>query len=82
MQDALSVAIDDLVDVDLSEWSDAAIEAEFVALRRNQDRLDAHAARLLVGVQDRLIPAAIGASSSRRGRSGRPVYGCMRRSRC
>jgi len=34
MERALSLAVDDLAEIDLSTWSDAAIADEFVALRR------------------------------------------------
>ncbi len=64
MERALSLAVDELADVDLSTWSDAAIADEFVALRRDLDRLEAVAARLLVGVHDRLVPFGDGASST------------------
>jgi hypothetical protein len=61
---ALSLAVDDLVGIDLSTWSDAAIADEFIALRRDLDRLEAVAARLLVGVHERLVPFGAGASST------------------
>jgi hypothetical protein len=64
MERALSLAVDELAGIDLSTWSDAAIADEFVALRRDLDRLEAVAARLLVGVHDRLVPFGEGASST------------------
>ena len=64
MQYALAAVIDDLATLDVSSWSDTAIADEFIALRKSQDRLDAIAARLLVGVGDRLIPVGEGACST------------------
>jgi hypothetical protein len=56
MERALSLAVDELIESDMSTWPDAAIAEEFIALRRDMDRLEAVAARLLVGVHERLVP--------------------------
>jgi hypothetical protein len=64
MERALSRVVDELAEIDISTWSDAAIAEEFIALRRDLDRLEAVAARLLVGVHDRLVPFGDGASST------------------
>jgi hypothetical protein len=61
---ALSAAVNELVEIDISTWSDAAIAQEFIALRRDMDRLEAVAARPLVGVHERLVPFGDGASST------------------
>ena len=59
----LRAATDALVAVDVSRWPDAAIAGMFVELRREVDRLESVASRLLVAVEGRGIPYSSGATS-------------------
>jgi Domain of unknown function (DUF222) len=60
----IPIDIDALIDADLSSWPDAAIADMHIALRRDIDRREAVAAKLLVGVHDRLVAFGEGASST------------------
>jgi hypothetical protein len=64
MSGAFTQAVDTLVDTDISMLSDTAMRVEFLEVRRMIDRLESYAARLLVGVHGRGIPAGDGASST------------------
>jgi hypothetical protein len=54
----------ELVDVDVSEWCDAEIRESIIALRRDIDRCEAFAARLVVAVAQRGIASGEGAHST------------------
>ncbi len=56
--------VDVVVGVDVAGFDDAGVRAEFVAVRREIDRLEAHAARLLAVAHRRLIPVGEGAAST------------------
>jgi hypothetical protein len=60
----LERTIDELAALDVSALCDSEIRETFVALRRDIDRLEASAARLLATVHGRGIPAGDGASST------------------
>jgi Domain of unknown function (DUF222) len=64
MLEALTRVVDELVEFDASLMCDAEIRESFLALRREIDRQEAVAARLLVGVARRGIPAGDGAAST------------------
>jgi hypothetical protein len=64
MSAALTTIVDELVDVDASGLCDGELRARFVEVRREIDRLESYAARMLVGVHGRGIPSGEGASST------------------
>src|SRR5579862_8310286 len=64
MSAALSSAVDELVDVDVTGLCDGEIRERFIEARREIDRLESYAARMLVGAHGRGIPAGEGASST------------------
>src|SRR5438067_24959 len=61
---ALRDAVDALTALDITRLADVALADTFIELRAEIDRLDALAARLLVGVERRLIPCTDGATST------------------
>jgi hypothetical protein len=61
---ALADVVDELVDVDTSELCDGELRARFLEVRREIDRLESYAARVLVGAHGRGVPAGEGASST------------------
>jgi Domain of unknown function (DUF222)/HNH endonuclease len=64
MAGTLSRAVDELVDIDLSALCDSEIRETYVELRRDIDRQEAFAAKLLAGVHHRGIPSGDGAAST------------------
>ncbi len=61
--DELREVVDGFAAIDVSSWPDAAISDTYVDLRREIDRLECVAARLLVAVADRGVPYTSGATS-------------------
>jgi hypothetical protein len=64
MAETIGRLVDELVDTHNSLVSDAAMRAEFVELRRDIDRLEGYAARLLAALHRRGIPDGDGAAST------------------
>src|SRR5882724_2005395 len=60
----VAAAIDELVGMPIGDLPDAAIRAEYLAVRRQIDRLEHRAAGLLVAVDGRGIPDGDGAVST------------------
>jgi hypothetical protein len=60
----LTTVVDELVDVDASSLCDGELRARFIEARREIDRLESYAARMLVGAHGRGVPAGEGASST------------------
>src|SRR5436305_14590321 len=65
MLGGLTAAVDEIVGGDIALMTDAAVRAEFVELRRENDRLAAREAQLLAALHHRMIPLADGAGSPR-----------------
>jgi hypothetical protein len=64
MLKALTRAVDELADVDPPAMCDAEMRETYLVLRREIDRSEACAARLLAGIDGRGIPSGDGASST------------------
>ncbi len=61
--DRLREVVDQFAGIDASNWPDVAVADTFIELRREIDRLECVAARLLVAVEGRQIPHGDGATS-------------------
>ncbi len=64
MSAALTTMVDELVDVDASGLCDGELRARFIEARREIDRLESHAATMLVALHRRGVPKGEGASST------------------
>jgi hypothetical protein len=64
MSAALATVVNELVDVDTSLLCDGELRARFLEVRREIDRLERYAARMLVSVHGRGVPSGEGASST------------------
>src|ERR1700694_3843026 len=64
MSGALTAAVDELVEIDVSMLCDSEIRETYLGVRRDIDRQEAFAAQLLAAAHRRGIPAGDGASST------------------
>jgi 5-methylcytosine-specific restriction protein A len=64
MSGALTLAVDELVDTDVTMLCDSEIRETYLDVRRDIDRLEASAARMLAAAHRRGIPAGDGAAST------------------